>query len=270
MPRGSRGFTLVELLVVIGIITVLIAILFPALSRARDHALRVKCAANLRSIGHALTMYTQQYRVHPGHAVFTAGTAYAVWPVRLRPFLGGDQRVFYCPAQDERCEWRVRVVGGGNETPAAGPWLKFGYEEGEPLLDWQRTYFSYGYNIWGTGALTHADPVRGPTLGLGAWVPLNSGGLDKEVPASRVKVPSDMIAIADTVADGLGDFAIVPIDNPGMRPGRVHGGGANVLFCDGHVFWFRQVDLVIGREDGVYVHGEKPKRRMWNFDHEPH
>ena len=237
MPRGSRGFTLVELLVVIGIITVLIAILFPALSRARDHALRVKCAANLRSIGHALTMYTQQYRVHPGHAVFTAGTAYAVWPVRLRPFLGGDQRVFYCPAQDERCEWRVRVVGGGNETPAAGPWLKFGYEEGEPLLDWQRTYFSYGYNIWGTGALTHADPVRGPTLGLGAWVPLNSGGLDKEVPA---------------------------------RPGRVHGGGANVLFCDGHVFWFRQVDLVIGREDGVYVHGEKPKRRMWNFDHEPH
>src|SRR5947209_2244323 len=58
--KRLKAFTLVELLVVIGIIAVLISMLLPALSKARAAANNVSCLANLRSIGQGMTIYATE------------------------------------------------------------------------------------------------------------------------------------------------------------------------------------------------------------------
>jgi prepilin-type processing-associated H-X9-DG protein/prepilin-type N-terminal cleavage/methylation domain-containing protein len=257
--RVPRGFTLVELLVVVGIVTILIGFLFPALSRTREHANRAKCGANLRSIGQALTMYTQQYRYYPG--TYRYGNPYgaAIWAPRIAAFMGDSKDAFYCPSQDERCRWSNE--GGPQPTIAAsGLFLSFGYAPGQPLIH-DQAYFSYGYNY--TGANFDAHDQKG----LGAFVSGDPASNRQfgELPASRVRRPSEMIAVADSTADGKGDYIICPLIGPTTFPGRVHAGGANVLFCDGHVTWYPQQDLLIS---GNYMTvSEWSKIRMWNNDH---
>jgi prepilin-type processing-associated H-X9-DG protein len=226
------------------------------LSKARAQANEVACASNLHQMGIALVMYTNETKYYPGcQAWGSAADPFAAWPTRLRWAMrmkpsqtgavgtkggGGIEKIFWCPQNLEGFQWSVTFGSGTGYATASD--VGYGYDEGESLLLCPTIYFSYGYNDWGYG---NSVLGRYQQKGLGGDLkyPLPPTQPQfAELKASQVKKAAEMIAIADNTGAGAWKFNIDSTQSD-QYPSKIHRGGANFLFCDGHVEWHLQKEM---------------------------
>ncbi len=117
--RAGAGFTLIEVLVVVAIMALLVAILLPALAKAKDQAKRTLCASNQKQFAAAMNMYSSSYKGEVPYSMpyMNASLTWLVWqnfgksPYPPRGYVHHgllyssrivkDPRIFYCPSYRE-------------------------------------------------------------------------------------------------------------------------------------------------------------------------
>jgi prepilin-type N-terminal cleavage/methylation domain-containing protein/prepilin-type processing-associated H-X9-DG protein len=264
----TRGFTLVELLVVIGIIALLISILLPSLNRARETANRVKCSANLKSLGQSLLLYANDNKglyprtiitnPVPSLLIPTWGSGYtSTSPFRgMYPDRPADNdisaaifllmnaaeltsEVFTCPSSSAE-KWDF---GGGVNT-------SHNWSNWNGITDLNK-YLSYSYqNPYGdSNAITAGYKLTSSTgADFCIFADQNPGAIVQYDSLNSVSTNDNVLGVTNLSS------------TTEMRQGNSnnHGkSGQNILYGDGHVDWSK--DPFAGRGgDNIYTRKAAP------------
>jgi prepilin-type N-terminal cleavage/methylation domain-containing protein/prepilin-type processing-associated H-X9-DG protein len=209
--RGtSRAFTLIELLIVVAIIALLAAILFPVFSRARESARRVSCMSNLKQIALANQQYINDY---DGVTMrWRRGTAGRSAPELLEPYLKNIQ-VFVCPS--------------------AGKWTDAGKKYG------------YGYALNISALASNGSASNPVNCSAAPTDPPAACDLFPYSHENQLNTTRTMLCL-DTTTTGTAENWIdmgyytkrLPeSETTGRAVSDRHLGGANIAYYDGHVKW---------------------------------
>jgi len=240
-PAQPAAFTLVELLVVIGIIALLISVLLPALNKARMAAQTTQCLSNERQLGMAMLMYTSDYR---GMLPATSPTPY--WFVNIMPYVGLgsqansgleiDAKIFDCPSEptvaiSNYFGTRLRTMDYGvnySYTNPAVSLIPYGVFGVDPPGSSRITWIKNPSEIF---MLMDSRPITSNTPPTGEYV----------IYSPFRRVGNGWTLNADTDGDGVDDtnFALVTLDPVIYQYNGAdfrHGGKRyiNVVFMDGH------------------------------------
>ena len=236
--RGQRiGFTLIELLVVISIIALLIALILPAVKRARDHARRVACGSNLRQIGVALATYGADHRGWLPLPLISGGSA-------IPDFIGALERPYpspYDPTQSGNLEHLLLDDYGFAEQGLLCPTLDPTYSfAGVAIWGNWGPYRQIGYCI----VTNYGVEPFGANAGFPRYVPHTASTLDDE---PDDVLGSDLLFRRD---HNWADSSTYMFGLTAHRGGDLRPQGGHTLFLGGTVSWFA-ADLLGAEAEGI-------------------